>query len=77
MRKGVTRKRTETSRRGDHYPGEESEENETGGGFRSHLELDDTHRVTVFSEFQRFEFPPEANPKQCVMTQLHELPYKR
>ena len=41
---------------------------------RSHLEFGDARRITVFSEFQQFESPSEANPKQCVMTQLHELP---
>ena len=37
-----------------------------GGGYRTHLELGDAHRITAFSEFQRFEFPPEANPKLCL-----------
>ena len=52
-------------RRWVRYP-EGSEESQTEeGGIRSHLELGDTHGITVFGEFQRSELPPEANPKQC------------
>ena len=65
MQEKEERKGQETPRGGEHYP-ERSEESQTEeGGIRSHLELGDTHGITVFGEFQRFEFPPEANPKQC------------
>jgi len=42
---------------------------------KSHLGLGDARRITVFSEFQQPELLPEANPKQCVTTRLHESPY--
>ena len=42
---------------------------------RPHLEPGGTSRIVVFSKFWQLQSVPEANYKQCVTMQLHELPY--
>ena len=41
---------------------------------RSHLGRGDARAIVVFSGFQQLELSLEANPEQCVMTQLHGFP---